>query len=555
MYNINFANMVSKFTKTSFKTQFFSKTVFLFFSFLLLSAAAKSQYCTSGFFSSGCAAFGDQINGFSTTGGSTNISNLNSGCSSGSYGSFLSQIYTGPPSGTVNFTINNNPNYGEYYDIYVDWNQDGDFADAGEKVYSAYLSSNQTASSTFTIPVTATPGLTRLRVFANYGSYAANSCSGSTWGEVEDYGFYIAGNCNAPASINPTLIGSMSVDFNWAAVTGSLGYEYAVTTSATGPTTGASTTTTSAVVSGLTPSTQYYIHVRNRCAGYPSVWTTLMFTTLPPCIIATPPGISVPYVDSNSANVAWQAVGTGIEYDYIVQLDTTAPLPNAKPKSTTSNQINLTALQSGKTYFFFLRVRCVANDTSGWIMDSIYVPIPCRAPDVKINDLNSTRAVAYWDAPTTAYKYKIINSAVVIPNPSAGLTTDQTSYLYSYLDEGKLYYIYAKSYCKDRDIFTESQWATSEYTTWALDVDNVTSNSSLHIYPNPVDNHMVIDLPATGQKGNISIIDITGRMLKTFVVNDAQKSLDVDLGDLPSGTYVLQYVNNDTTEQVKFSKL
>jgi len=532
-----------------------SKGISLMFALLLLSFTSNAQYCNSGFFSSGCAAFGDQINGFSTTGGTTNISNLNSGCSSGSYGYFSSQIYTGIPSGTVNFTIVNNPSYGEYYNIFVDWNQDGDFFDAGETVYANYLSSNQTVSGTFNIPTSATPGLTRLRVFANYGSYATSACQGSTWGEVEDYDFYIAGNCNAVASITTTLIGSMAVDFTWTPVANSFGYDYAVTTTPNAPQTGTTTTNTSATITGLTPSTLYYLHVRNKCSSYPSVWTTINFNTLPPCVIANPPGITVPYVDSNSATVAWQAVGTGIEYDYIVREDTVVPSSSATPTTITTNQINLTALESGKTYFFFLRVRCIGNDTSNWIMDSIYVPIPCHAPDVKINDLSTNRAVAYWDTPLTAKSYEIINSSSMISYPVSGIPLIHNSYLFSFLDDAKVYYLYSKSYCQDRDIKTESPWATIEYRTWGLDVDDVSFEAGLmNVYPNPVENQMTVNIrKGIGENSIINILDITGRVLNTLTVTDQKTTVDVS--DLQPGTYMLQYVDGNRREQVKFTKL
>ncbi len=61
---------------------------------------------------------------------------------------------------------------------------------------------------------------------------------------------------------------------------GSIGYEYAVTTSATPPASGTATTNTFYIASGLTPQTVYYLHVRSECSG--SVygnWATISFTT------------------------------------------------------------------------------------------------------------------------------------------------------------------------------------------------------------------------------------------------------------------------------------
>ncbi|MCX7650024.1 MAG: GEVED domain-containing protein, partial [Flavobacteriales bacterium] len=89
-----------------------------------------------------------------------------------------------------------NGNYGNGFQIYVDWNQDGDFLDAGEQVYSqpATAIGNHTQTGSFTVPMTATPGTTRMRVvnvettFPTTVNYAHTAY---TWGETEDYCFTV----------------------------------------------------------------------------------------------------------------------------------------------------------------------------------------------------------------------------------------------------------------------------------------------------------------------------------------------------------------------------
>ncbi|WP_396180474.1 GEVED domain-containing protein [Flavobacterium sp.] len=61
---------------------------------------------------------------------------------------------------------------------------------------------------------------------------------------------------------------------------GATGYEYAITTSATPPTSGTATTATFYVATGLTPQTLHYLHVRAACAaGAFGTWSTLSFFT------------------------------------------------------------------------------------------------------------------------------------------------------------------------------------------------------------------------------------------------------------------------------------
>ena len=76
--------------------------------------------------------------------------------------------------------------YTEYWAIYIDYNRDGDFADAGEEVVSGSSSSAATLSGTFTVPSSASTGLTRMRVSMKYNA-AQTPCETFSYGEVEDY--------------------------------------------------------------------------------------------------------------------------------------------------------------------------------------------------------------------------------------------------------------------------------------------------------------------------------------------------------------------------------
>jgi PKD repeat protein len=74
--------------------------------------------------------------------------------------------------------------YNEYWKIWIDYNKDGDFDDAGEEVFSG--SGSSVVSGSFTVPTSATLGSTRMRVTMKYGG-APTPCETFTYGEVEDY--------------------------------------------------------------------------------------------------------------------------------------------------------------------------------------------------------------------------------------------------------------------------------------------------------------------------------------------------------------------------------
>lgn len=81
--------------------------------------------------------------------------------------------------------------YTKWLKIYIDWNNDYDFADAGEQAFSSGLLPNTpcpdyTVTGIITVPVDAVQACTRMRVIVRETS-EPGPCGTFTWGAVEDY--------------------------------------------------------------------------------------------------------------------------------------------------------------------------------------------------------------------------------------------------------------------------------------------------------------------------------------------------------------------------------
>ncbi|WP_310379485.1 reprolysin-like metallopeptidase [Flavobacterium sp.] len=76
--------------------------------------------------------------------------------------------------------------FNEGYAVFIDYNQDGDFTDSGETVFTRSKSKTTPVSGTITIPAAALLGATRMRVSLKYNG-TATSCEVFTRGQVEDY--------------------------------------------------------------------------------------------------------------------------------------------------------------------------------------------------------------------------------------------------------------------------------------------------------------------------------------------------------------------------------
>ena len=118
-----------------------------------------------------------------------------SGADAGYYnGTALSTSVAAGSAQTVSFSAGFvGTAYTEYVKVYIDYNQNGVFTDAGELVVNA-AGSTSTAIRTgsFTVPALAKSGATRLRVVLSDNS-ATTSCGTYSYGETEDYTVNITG--------------------------------------------------------------------------------------------------------------------------------------------------------------------------------------------------------------------------------------------------------------------------------------------------------------------------------------------------------------------------
>ncbi len=87
------------------------------------------------------------------------------------------------------YVTNGVPYFSDQVLIWVDWNVDGDFDDAGELVFTSERFGGEVFQAAFTVPTEATPGTTRMRIRLHDADNGPNDkpCGYGQWGEVEDY--------------------------------------------------------------------------------------------------------------------------------------------------------------------------------------------------------------------------------------------------------------------------------------------------------------------------------------------------------------------------------
>ena len=212
-----------------------------------------------------------------------------SGAGAGGYSDFTGVSTDLAKDGTYTITVTptwTGTTYSEGYSAWIDYNQDGDFADAGEQVWSQAATQNTSVSGSFTVPAGAADGATRMRVSMKYNG-VPTSCESFQYGEVEDYTIVIGGTPpdtqapTAPGSLTASGVTQTTVSLSWNASTDNVGVTgYDVYRSNTVI---ATVTGTSYEVTGLTANTAYSFRIKAKDeAGNESAFSNTANVTTDP---------------------------------------------------------------------------------------------------------------------------------------------------------------------------------------------------------------------------------------------------------------------------------
>ncbi|OBX20920.1 hypothetical protein BAA08_14660 [Bizionia sp. APA-3] len=156
---------------------------------------SSCQPCQTG--SQYCSAQGNSVNDEYIS--RVQLGTINKASGAQSYSDFTatSTNLTKAESYTITVTPTwTGTSYNEGYAVWIDYNQDGDFTDSGEQVWSRAASKTSPVSGSFTIPTSATIGETRMRVAMKYNAIPT-SCETFSYGEVEDYTVIIVDGGNS----------------------------------------------------------------------------------------------------------------------------------------------------------------------------------------------------------------------------------------------------------------------------------------------------------------------------------------------------------------------
>ncbi len=337
--------------------------------------------------------------------------------------------------------------YSEYWKIWIDYNGDKDFSDAGELVFDAGAMSKTAVSGTINIPSTAN-GTTRMRVSMKYNA-AQTECETFSYGEVEDYTVvFTAGGGDtqaptAPSSLTASSITQTTVNLAWNASTDNVGVTGYIIYQ--GSTSLGTTTGTSAQITGLTAGTSYSFSVKaqdaagniSAASNTVNVSTQSASDTQAP---TAPSSLTASSVTTTSLTLSWNASSdnVGVTGYQVFQNGSLV-----KTVSTTST--SMTGLTAATTYSFYLKAVDAAGNASAAssaINVTTQSPVDTQAPTapsgltasgVSTTSLNLSWSASSDNVGVTAYQVFQNGSLVkTVSTTSTSMTGLATATAYSF---------------------------------------------------------------------------------------------------------------------------
>ena len=316
--------------------------------------------------------------------------------------------------------------------------------------------------------------------------------------------------CNAPANLSTTSINTTSATLNWAAVTGSVGYDidFKLSSASSWTTKATGITALSYSLTGLTATTAYDWRVRSNCgtlSGYSGYSTTSFTTATPPCTDS--------YESNNTSNNAkiltlgtaiTASIGTATDVDWF---KFTTPNTNA-------SNVRITLYNLPANYDVYLYNKNLNLLGSGTSLLTASETIIYNTTSTRQNYYVKVVGVSGAFSSTQCYTLKAESSSSTFRLPTSAPESPQ-----SMVAEEK--------------------------------------TSSLELFPSPVQEELTITYYSSEDgKGMIHLTDIAGKLLlqKEVVLNKGKNNIKLKMKDYAAGNYLIQLETGKKMITGKFVK-
>lgn len=421
----------------------------------------------------------------------------------GGYGDFTS-LTANVTKGSV-YSISLTPGYTgsaypEYWRVWIDYNGDKDFDDAGELAFDAGATSTTTVTGTISIPSNVSvTGNTRMRVSMKYNA-APTQCETFSYGEVEDYTVNIGNpstTCNVPTGLTASNVTANSATISWTAVSGAVSYTVQYKLSSASTWSSATATSNTINLTALSPSSTYNVRVRTNCSSGASNYSSAISFT------------------------------TGVA-------STSCPADGYEANNTSSAA---KVLVPGSTISAYI---CPAGD-----IDWYKVSTTSTSKNVRVT-LNNL--------PADYDLYLYSSSLTLLAKSENGGTTAE---VVKYNGTGAAtYYIRVIGYNNATSASPYKLLAERRSTAYRLDegtYEEVAVEEVLQVYPNPAKDVIHLKFLATENSTLVQLLDINGRISfqQDYATDWGENEISIDTQSLANGIYLVRVISGESQFQQK----
>lgn len=288
-------------------------------------------------------------------------------------------------------------------------------------------------------------------------------------------------------------------------------------------------------------SDQYDVSELNFASGSMTYNNQIKFVVAPagedPEIVpVAPQNLTVTPVDAYSINVTWETVTDAIGYnvyrdeELVISLEETEYLDEELQPTTDYCYTVVTVYEDG-----------IMSDPSEQVCaTTLEIETPTsEVPENLVAVPESVSAISLtWDAAENAMSYKVYKDGEFLAD------TEETSYLAEGLE-------YNTNYCFTvTSIRSDFESEKSDEACATTLGDGITENqSNIRIYPNPVKDHLFINVD--GEINEISIYNLTGAII--YNSNKVDNNV-INVTELVNGAYIVKVRTSDTEYFKRFIK-
>lgn len=425
----------------------------------------------------------------------------NTSSADGGYADFTAQTANLAAGATVNVTLTPgfaSSSYAEYWKIWIDYNNDKDFNDPGEEVFSGNGSS--TVSGSFTVASSAS-GTTRMRVTMKYNG-EPTTCESFSYGEVEDYTVTFGGVA-APTA--------------------------AFTASATTITVGESVSFT------------------DQSSGSPTSWSWAFEGGDPSSSTAQNPGVT--YNTAGTYQVALTVSNDGgsdteTKSGYITVEDGSNPVEYCSSSGNNSSYEWIESLSFGT----FTNTSGDNGGYADFTNQTVYMT-PGGSVDITLTPgFSGSSYSEYWVIWIDYNKdgdFDDANEQFASGNGSgelSGTVNADAAGSGTTRMRVSMKYNAAPTACETFS-YGEVEDYTVSFTSKGAREAETMELSDVKVYPQPAQEYLYIEVPDAGATASIKIYNMSGQLVKAVQAENNGNRFELDIADQNAGIYSLQIVS------------